>query len=93
MGQFEFDVHVAPVPWCGMPKRSRTDINSLAASIVAQATGTQLPKRRKNPHAVALGRKGGLVGGVARAKALTPEDRARIAKAAALARWGKKDRP
>lgn len=73
-----------------MPKRSRTDANSLAASIVERATGTAAPKRRKNPHAVALGRKGGLVGGAARAKALTKEERERIAKAAAQARWGKK---
>ena len=74
-----------------MPKRSRTDVNSLAGSIVAKATGTETPKRRKNSHAVALGRKGGLAGGVARAKALSSEDRARIAKVAAQARWGKKD--
>ena len=73
-----------------MPKRSRTDPNSLAASIVERATGAPLPARKKNPHAVALGRKGGLAGGTARAKALSPEARARIAKTAAQARWGKK---
>jgi hypothetical protein len=73
-----------------MPKRSRMDPNSLAAGIVARVTGTESPKRRKNPHAVALGRKGGLVGGTARAKSLSPEERARIAKSAAQARWGKK---
>ncbi len=56
------------------------------------ATGAvELPKTDdgKNPAAVALGRKGGLKGGVARAKALTPEKRARIAKRAAKARWAK----
>jgi hypothetical protein len=40
----------------------------------------------KNPHAVALGRLGGVKGGVARAKALTPRRRRQIAKHAAAAR-------
>jgi len=43
----------------------------------------------KNPHAVALGRLGGLKGGKARANKLTPEQRKEIAQKAALARWGK----
>jgi hypothetical protein len=44
---------------------------------------------RKNPHAVALGRKGGLKGGPARAKALTPERLSAIGKKAIQARWAK----
>lgn len=44
----------------------------------------------KNPHAVALGRLGGQKGGKARAKALSPERRAEIAKKAAATRWAKK---
>jgi len=36
-------------------------------------------------------RKGGLKGGKARAKALSPEERADIARAAAAARWKKAD--
>lgn len=48
------------------------------------------PQPEKDPAAVALGRKGGLKGGRARAEALTPEQRAEIAKAAAAARWKKK---
>jgi hypothetical protein len=44
----------------------------------------------KNPHAVALGRIGGLKGGKARAEALTASERRRIARKAALARWAKK---
>jgi len=44
----------------------------------------------KNPHAVALGRLGGLKGGVARAEALSPRRRSQIAAKAAKARWGKK---
>lgn len=76
-----------------MPKRSRTDINQNAFDVVALATGTapkKARKPRKNPHAVALGRKGGLKGGVARAANLSPEQRSQIAQAAAQARWKKK---
>jgi hypothetical protein len=86
-----------------MPKRSRKapgDYNVNAARIVAIATGTEPPKPskpvkppapKKNPHAVALGRKGGKVGGKARAKALTAEERHSIAVKAARARWGMVD--
>jgi hypothetical protein len=44
----------------------------------------------KNPHAMALGRLGGLKGGNARAKSLTAERRSEIARKAAKKRWGKK---
>ena len=44
----------------------------------------------KNPHAVVLGRLGGLKGGKARAEKLTPYERTEIAKKAAEARWSKK---
>jgi len=44
-------------------------------------------RRDRNPHAAALGRLGGLRGGVARAAALSPRRRREIARAAALARW------
>jgi hypothetical protein len=87
-----------------MPKRSRkapSDINVNAARIVALATGQELPKpaqprkpvaaAKKNPHAVALGRRGGKVGGKRRAAALTPEERRSIAVKAARARWGMED--
>lgn len=47
---------------------------------------------RKNPAAVALGRKGGKKGGPARAAKMTPEERAASARNAALARWAKRDR-
>ncbi|MBI3405880.1 MAG: hypothetical protein HY046_10540 [Acidobacteria bacterium] len=79
-----------------MPKRSSktSDPMKNALRVVEAATGAKLHpkprKARKNPHAVALGRKGGLKGGVARAKTLTPEQRHHIAIAAAQARWGKK---
>jgi hypothetical protein len=72
-----------------MPKRSRSsrpDTNQIAASVVARATGGR-KRTKKNPAAVALGRMGGLKGGHARAKALSPEERSHIAKRAAKARW------
>ncbi len=52
-------------------------------------------KEEKNPHAVALGRMGGIKGGKARAAKLSPEQRSASARAAAYARWGKqkKKRP
>jgi hypothetical protein len=41
----------------------------------------------KDPHAVALGRLGGLKGGPARAKALTSQRRQEIARRAIQTRW------
>ena len=74
-----------------MPKRSRktSDPNSLAASIVDLATGDDLGG--KDPAAVALGRRGGLKGGPARAKAMTAKQRSESAKKAARARWSDKE--
>jgi hypothetical protein len=43
----------------------------------------------KDAAAVALGRKGGLKGGRARADSLTPEERTKIAREAAQKRWRK----
>lgn len=48
-----------------------------------------IEKRGKTFDPVALGRLGGLKGGVARAEKLSPERRAEIAKKAALTRWSK----
>jgi hypothetical protein len=80
-----------------MPDRSSkkrpTDINQLAASIVADATQDE-PEVvepdvvQKDPLAVELGRRGGLKGGKARAEKLSPERRKEIAKKAAEKRWG-----
>jgi hypothetical protein len=75
-----------------MPDRSRKrprDLNALAASIVGDATDEtpELPDDGKDPAAVALGRKGGLKGGKARAAKLTPEQRSAAAKKAAASRW------
>ena len=84
-----------------MPDRSKKrprDPNQLAYQIMLESTG-QAPKYNpaekpadpaKNPNAVALGRLGGLKGGIARAAALGPRKRSQIAAKAAKARWGKK---
>lgn len=73
------------------PKRKR-DTNQLAKQIVDLSIGdsTSIEENNsKNPAAVELGRLGGLKGGEARAKSLTPERRKEIAKKAAEKRWGK----
>jgi hypothetical protein len=78
-----------------MPDRSRKrprDLNALAASIVRDATDEDKAERRgpddgKDSAAVALGRRGGLKGGNARAAKLTPEQRSAIARKAAEGRW------
>src|SRR2546427_11751582 len=50
---------------------------------------TPLPKRKKNPAAVTLGRLGASKGGKTRAQNLSPKKRSQIAKKAASARWKK----
>lgn len=64
-------------------------MNALAADIVAEATGDKADDG-KDPLAVELGRRGGLKGGKARAKKLSPERKSEIARLAARARWGKR---
>ena len=49
-------------------------------------------KKRKDPHAVALGRKGGRKGGKARWKGVPPEERSEILRRAVQARWRKAKR-
>jgi len=72
-------------------KRPR-DVNALAALIVSEATGEDVPHDDgdKNPAAVALGKLGGAKGGHARAAKLTPDQRREIARKAAAARWADK---
>lgn len=83
-----------------MPNRSRKkkfakDYNQIALSIVDEAnvettqSPAKKPVKKKDPAAVALGRKGGLKGGKARAAKLTKEQRSESAKKAAQARWTK----
>jgi hypothetical protein len=51
------------------------------------ARSTSMTTQRKNPHAMALGRLGGLKGGPARAEKLSARQRREIARRAANARW------
>jgi hypothetical protein len=46
-------------------------------------------EKKKDPAAVALGRKGGQKGGPARAAKLTPKERSESARKAVQARWAK----
>lgn len=72
-------------------KNPPRDPNKLAKSIVDRATGeiATAPESTKNPHAVALGKMGGLKGGKARKEALSADRRMEIALKANKARWGK----
>ena len=72
-----------------MPKRPR-DPNQLAKQIVDIATGEaeDTVSQSKRAHK-GKGRAGGLKGGKARARHLTPKERIEIARLAARARWKK----
>ena len=67
-----------------MPKRPR-DANQLAKMIVDLTTGDET-EPEMSPRAKA-GQLGGIKGGKARAKSLTPERRSEIAREAAKKRW------
>jgi hypothetical protein len=76
----------------GSKSRPR-DPNQLAKLVVDIATGAAedtISEKKKN--LFTRGRPGGLKGGKVRAKKLTPERRADIARIAAEARWKKSDR-
>jgi len=71
------------------------DSGSLAHGATGMLVSAAMAKR-KNPHAVALGRKGGFAsagrGAAARFAAMTPEERRALARKAARARWRKTKR-
>ena len=73
-----------------MPKRSSTarakDENEAAFDLIRQVID-ETEGTGKDPLAVALGRRGGLKGGRARADSLTPSRRREIARKAAQSRW------
>jgi len=93
-----------PRTWDGAGMRKRSgkqgpeDLNSMAKRILDAATEDEPPAPvetveaapEKDPAAVALGRKGGLKGGKARAEGMTPRARSMAARKAAKARWGAK---
>ncbi|HXP50826.1 MAG TPA: hypothetical protein VN922_12770 [Bacteroidia bacterium] len=67
------------------------DINERAKLLVDILTGDKESlDKKKDAAAVSLGRRGGLKGGVARAKKLSAKRRKEIAKKAAKKRWSKK---
>ena len=77
-----------------MNKRRTLDETQLAKSIVDELTADEsvaedepLPENIRHLMAVALGRRGGLKGGKARAEKLSQKKRSEIAKKAAQARW------
>lgn len=73
-------------------KKKEHDFAITAFRIVQEATGQAETEEKpvKEFDAKALGHKGGLKGGKARAEKLSPERRKEIAKLAASVRWRKK---
>jgi len=73
------------------------DTNQLAHKVLQIAIGEDVepekPDDGKDPAAVALGRKGGLIGGKARWEGVSKKKRAELARKAAKARWKKQRRP
>ena len=80
-----------------MPKRSsKKEDESQAAVRIMETIAARTEKREIAPEvsaaAAALGRRGGLKGGPARAAALSAKKRTEIAKKAAAARWKERER-
>lgn len=70
------------------------DTNQLAHKILQIAIGEDVepekpPDDGKDPAAVALGRRGGLIGGKKRWEGVSKKKRSEIARKAALKRWNK----
>ena len=80
-----------PMPRKGLPKDHDFAVN--ARSVLEQVIGERLdgtplePAKPTNPKLTERARKGGVVGGRARALKLSPERRSEIARKAANARW------
>jgi hypothetical protein len=77
-----------------MPDRSRKRINAdpnlLAKAIIDTVAGEVPEKHVKDPLAMELGRRGGLVGGKARAAKLSKERLSEIARKAVKERWSRR---
>ena len=77
-----------------MPKRSRKNEDEAQAAVRIMETIAEKTEKREIPAdvsaaAAALGRRGGLKGGPARAAKLTDERKREIARKAAAVRWSK----
>ena len=72
-----------------MRKKKEHDFSVTAFRVVQEATGQTEEEPKPETDYAALGRKGGLKGGKARAEKLSSERRVEIARRAAMARWGK----
>lgn len=71
------------------PKRPR-DLNQWAKHMVDLATGAACdPEPTRESAAAELGRRGGKIGGKARAERMSPKQRSAAARKAAKARWSK----
>jgi hypothetical protein len=72
--------------------RDPVQLGKLVGDILTGQVEDEAPPSKadegKDPAAMALGRKGGLKGGKARAESLTAEQRKKIAQDAARRRWG-----
>lgn len=87
-----FSLYSGIMPQRSSKKKEPKDINELAFDIVRDLTSGELSveeEEEKNPHAVALGRLGGLKGGKARDAKLSKKRKIEIARKAAQARWGR----
>ena len=75
-----------------MHKKKSQDVNQMAYAMVQTIAAGDVPKMAdgKDPLAVALGRRGGLKGGPARAAKLSKTERSLSARVAARARWSKR---
>jgi hypothetical protein len=71
-------------------RRNKSSVKRSKAMVIANGRVSRKTGHRKDPAAVALGRKGGLKGGHARAASMTAAQRIASARKAAKARWGKK---
>jgi hypothetical protein len=73
------------------PRGEKRPADVIGAAIMAAKIATgEITEQTPETEGKAYARKGGLKGGKARAKALTPEQRSEIARIASQARWKKR---
>lgn len=90
-----WDDDVADDPsWCAELSRDAAEVLSLwdgIEEVNVKVIHGDLPPDKKDPDAVSLGRRGGQVGGHARAAAMTPQERSDASRRAANLRWHGED--